>query len=434
MWQGSAGEPLSKQGCLNNSLVFFLLFLSAIFDIVSSSISHRQLFLQHLAQTSTTPIGLEIKKAKGIYLYDTSGKKYIDLISGISVSSLGHGHPKVIAAIKNQLNKYMHVMVYGEYIQSPQTQLASLLAKILPKNLSATYFVNSGSEAIEGALKLAKRYTGRTKIIACKNGYHGSTHGSLSLMSNNYFKNAFQPLLPNVDFIEFNNINDIHKITIQTACVVIELVQGEAGVLPAEKNFLKALRKKCTDTGTLLIIDEIQTGCGRTGSMFAFEQYGIIPDVLVLAKAFGGGLPLGAFISSKKIMSALSNNPELGHITTFGGNPVCCAASYATLNALLKEKIIDQVHKKEKIFISQLRHPLIKSIRSKGLLIAVEFENRSINQKIIARCIKNGVITDWFLFNASSMRISPPLVINGKEIKHACKIILNCINEVAEEL
>ena len=397
------------------------------------SISSRQLFLQHVAQTSYYPIGLEIEKAEGIYLHDISGKKYIDLISGISVSSLGHCHPAVTAAIKHQVDKYMHVMVYGEYIQAPQTQLAELLAKILPANLNTTYFVNSGSEAIEGALKLAKRYTGRTEIIACKNAYHGSTHGSLSLMSNEYFKNAFTPLLTDINFIEFNALNDIDKITNRTACIVIEPVQGEAGVIPAEKRFLERVREKCNNTGTLLILDEIQTGCGRTGSMFAFEQYNIIPDILVLAKAFGGGLPLGAFISSKEIMSSLSNNPELGHITTFGGNAVCCAASYATLNTLLKEKIIEQVYEKEKIFIRHLKHPLIRSLRSKGLLIAIEFEDQLINQKVIKKCIEKGVITDWFLFNIHSMRIAPPLVISEDEIKYACKIIIESIEEVGKE-
>ena len=391
------------------------------------SISQRQLFLQHLAQTSTTPAALEIKKAKGIYLYDTSGKKYMDLISGISVSSLGHGHPKIISAIKKQLDTHAHVMVYGEFIQAPQVKLAELLASVLPKSLSSTYFVNSGAEAIEGAMKLAKRFTGRTEIISCKNAYHGSTQGALSIMGDEYFKNAFRPLLPDTKLIEFNNLNDIKKITTRTSSVITEPVQGEAGVIPATKEFLKALRKKCSETGTLLILDEIQTGYGRTGKLFAFEHYGIVPDVLVLAKAFGSGLPLGAFISSKKIMDSLSHDPVLGHITTFGGNPVCCAASLATLNILLKEKLVKQVAEKEKLFLKILKHAQIKKARSKGLLIAIEFETEEINKKIISRCLEKGLISDWFLFNQNAMRIAPPLTITAKEIRQACKIILDCL-------
>ncbi len=389
-------------------------------------LTNRQLFYNHLAQTSETPLALEIEKAEGIYLIDISGKRYIDLISGISVSNVGHRHPKVLAAIQNQLDKYLHLMVYGEYIQSPQVQLAKLLADNLPANLSSVYFVNSGSEAIEGAMKLVKRFTGRTEIISFKNGYHGSTHGSLSIMGNEEFKNAFRPLLPDVRQIEYNNTNDLKLITDRTAGVIVETIQGEAGAIIPQYTFLKQLRSRCTEVGAMLVADEVQCGFGRTGKLFAFEHYDFVPDILCLAKGMGGGMPIGAFISSKEIMHSLTNNPILGHITTFGGHPVSCAASAATLNVLLEEKLIEKVERKEKLFRSLLIHPKIKSIKGKGLLLAIEFESYEENKKIIDKCIENGLITDWFLFKPQSMRIAPPLTITEEEIKTACQIILEC--------
>ena len=390
-------------------------------------LTQRQLFFQHLAQTSEAPLALEIEKAEGIYLFDKNGKSYIDLISGISVSNTGHRHPEVVAAIKSQLDNYMHLMVYGEYIQTPQVRLATMLSDILPESLNSTYFVNSGSEATEGALKLAKRYTGRGEIIAFKNAYHGSTHGSLSVMGNEYFKQAFRPLLPDIRFIEYNNQNDLNIISSKTACVIAESVQGEAGVIIPDIAYMKALRKKCSDNGALLILDEVQTGLGRTGKMFGFENYEIVPDIITLAKGFGGGMPLGAFVSSKKIMDSLSNNPVLGHITTFGGHPVSCAAAIANIEVIKKEKLIEQVAKKENLFHKHLAHSSVKSIRSKGLLIAVEFADEKTNMEVIKKCIEKGVITDWFLFSSNCMRIAPPLIISNDEIKKACEIILSCI-------
>jgi len=393
-------------------------------------LSQRQLFLNHIAQTSETPLALEIEKAEGVYLFDTSGKRYLDLISGISVSNVGHRHPKVVEAIKEQVDKYMHTMVFGEYIQNPQVKLAKHLADNLPSNLSSVYFVNSGSEAIEGAMKLAKRFTGRTEIISFKNAYHGSTHGSLSIMGNEEFKNAFRPLLPDTKQIEFNNPSDFSQITERTACVVVETIQGEAGAIVPQNDFLKKLSIHCKLVGAMLVVDEIQCGFGRTGKLFAFEHYNFVPDILCLAKGMGGGMPIGAFISSKEIMNTLTNNPVLGHITTFGGHPVCCAAADATLSVLLEEKIMDEVEAKEQLFRSLLKHPKIKSIKGKGLLLSLEFESYEQNKSIIDKCIEKGVITDWFLFNSDSMRIAPPLIITEEEIQLACKAIVDSINEV----
>ncbi|MBK8366886.1 MAG: aspartate aminotransferase family protein [Bacteroidetes bacterium] len=390
-------------------------------------LSQRQLFLNHVAQTSVTPLALEIEKAEGVYLFDTSGKKYIDLIAGISVSNVGHRHPNVVAAIKNQLDKYMHLMVYGEYVQSPQVNLAKALSDILPENLSASYFVNSGSEAIEGAMKLAKRYTGSSEIISFKNAYHGSTHGSLSIMGSEEFKNAYRPLLPDTRQIEYNNVDHLKQITSKTACVVVETIQGEAGAIVPQKDFLVALRNRCSEVGALMISDEIQCGFGRTGKLFAFEHFNFVPDILCLAKGMGGGMPIGAFVSSQEIMSTLTNNPILGHITTFGGHPVSCAASLATLNTILEEKLLESVSEKEALFRTMLVHPKIKSIHGQGLLLAIEFDSYEENKRIIDTCIENGVITDWFLFNAHSMRIAPPLTISLDEIKTACAVILAAI-------
>lgn len=392
--------------------------------------SNRQLFLQHLAQTSDFPMALEIERAEGVFLYDTSGKKYFDLISGIAVSNLGHKHPKVTEAVKKQTDEFMHLMVYGEYIQAPQVKLAKKLAEVLPPSLSCTYFVNSGSEAIEGALKLAKRYTGRNKIISFTNAYHGSSHGALSICGNEEFKRSFYPLLPNTYHIPYNSFSDLNEIDSSTACVVIEPVQAEAGVILPEENFLTEVRKKCTDNNALLIFDEIQTGYGRTGTLFGFEKHSVIPDILVLAKGFGGGLPLGAFISSKEIMHCLTNNPTLGHITTFGGNALSCASGLATLEELLNNQwLISQIPSKENLFLKLLKGKKIKKIRSAGLMLAIEFENFETNKAIIDACIENGVITDWFLFNSKSMRIAPPLIITHEQIEECCIKINQAVNQ-----
>jgi len=388
----------------------------------------RQLFLANNAQTTDFPLLLEFERAEGIYMYDASGKPYIDLISGIGVSSLGHSNPYVINAIKEQLDKYMHLMVYGEYVQTPQVRFAGKLVSILPSQLNSVYFVNSGAEAVEGALKLAKRYTGRGKIISCHNSYHGSTNGALSVMGNEEYKQAYRPLLPGINFIKFNHIDDLELVTQETACVIIETVQGEAGIRVPDKAYMQALRGRCTETGALLILDEIQAAFGRTGKLFAFEHFDIVPDILLLAKALGGGMPIGAFISSNKIMGALKENPILGHITTFGGHPVCCAAGLAALEVLLNENLVEQVDAKEKLFRELLVHPAIKEVRGKGLMLAVELEDFDLNKKIIDRCIENGVVVDWFLHCSNSMRIAPPLTITHDEIRKACEVIMESIN------
>ncbi|WPU95882.1 aspartate aminotransferase family protein [Mucilaginibacter sabulilitoris] len=388
----------------------------------------RQLFLAHNAQTTNFPLLLEFERAEGIYMYDTAGKAHTDLISGIGVSSLGHSNPKVIEAIKEQVDKYMHLMVYGEYVQTPQVRFAEKLVSLLPENLQSVYFTNSGAEAVEGALKLAKRFTRRQQVVACNNSYHGSTQGALSVMGNEEFKQAYRPLLPGVSFIRFNELADLQLITEQTACVIIETIQGEAGIRVPDANYMQALRKRCDETGTLLILDEIQAAFGRTGKLFAFEHFGIVPDILLLAKALGGGMPVGAFISSNVIMDALKENPILGHITTFGGHPVCCAAGLAALQVLLDENLIPGVAQKEALFRKLLVHPAIKEIRGKGLMLAIELENFDLNKKIIDRCIEHGVITDWFLHCSNSMRIAPPLIINNSEIEHACDVITEAIN------
>jgi acetylornithine/N-succinyldiaminopimelate aminotransferase len=388
----------------------------------------RQLFLANNAQTTDLPLLLEFERAEGVYLYDAAGKPYIDLISGIGVSNLGHSHPKVIEAIKQQVDKYMHLMVYGEYVQTPQVRFAEKLISIFPPNLQSVYFTNSGTEACEGALKLAKRYTGRSNIIASHNSYHGSTHGALSVMGNEEYKQAYRPLLPAINFIRFNNVDDLDLIDTQTACVIIETIQGEAGIRVPDFAYMQALRTKCDETGALLILDEIQAAFGRTGKLFAFEHYGIVPDILLLAKALGGGMPVGAFAASHEIMDALKDNPILGHITTFGGHPVCCAAGLAALEVLLEENLCDQVEAKGELFRSLLIYPAIKQIRGKGLMLAIELESFELNKKIIDRCISNGVIVDWFLHCSNSMRIAPPLVITEDEIRKACEVILEAVN------
>jgi len=395
-------------------------------------ISNRQLFLRHLAQTSDAPLALEIERAEGLYLYDTEGTKYIDLISGISVSNLGHRHPNVMRAIAEQSEKYLHTLVYGEFVLSPQVKLAKKLAALLPDNLDCAYFVNSGTEATEGAIKLVKRYTGRKNLVSFKNAYHGSTNGALSLMSDDYFTAAYRPLLPGVRHLEFNNFDELSKIDETCAAVIVEPIRAEGGVeLPLE-NYLEALRNRCTETGTLLVFDEIQVGCGRTGKMFAFEHYNVVPDILLLAKGFGGGMPIGTFISSREIMSSLTHDPVLGHITTFGGHPLSAAAALATMSTLEEnyDELINTVPAKEKLFRTLLQdNPKIKEIRSAGLFMALQLDNFDQLSKVIRSCIDKGLITDWFLFNASAMRIAPPLIIKEEEILRACEIINEAIDQ-----
>jgi acetylornithine/succinyldiaminopimelate/putrescine aminotransferase len=392
-------------------------------------LSHRQLFLQNQAQTSDFPLMLEVERAEGIYMYGSRGERYLDLISGIGVSNVGHRHPRVLAAIHDQLDKYLHLMVYGEFVQAPQVQLATQLRETLPDTLNNTYLVGSGAEAVEGALKLAKRYTGRPELVSCYNAYHGSTQGALSLTGSENFKRAFRPLLPGVSHIHYNDLAGLARITKNTAAVLIETVQGEAGVRVADASYLQALRARCSQTGTLLILDEIQTGFGRTGTFWAFEQFGIVPDILVCAKGMGGGMPIGAFIASSQIMGAFKNDPILGHLTTFGGHPVSCAAALATLQVIREEKLLDQVAAKAALFRQLLVHPHIKAIRNLGLLMAVEFDSFAVLKPIIDRAISKGVLTDWFLFCDKAMRLAPPLTITADEIREACTILLEAIAE-----
>lgn len=389
----------------------------------------RQLFQQHVAQTSAEPIGLNIVYASGNHLQDADGKKYLDLIGGISVCNVGHRHPDVVDAIKAQADKYLHVMVYGELVQSPQVAYAELLARHLPPGLNCTYFTNSGTEATEGAIKLARRVTGRPEIICCNNSYHGATLGALSLMGDEYWRNAFRPLMPGVWHYDYNSTELIDAVNSQTACVVIETVQAEAGVIEPATKWLTDLRNKCTETGTLLIFDEIQCGFGRTGRLWGFEHYGIVPDILLLGKALGGGMPLGAFISSHEHMQQLTNNPVLGHITTFGGHPVSCAAGMAAMQVLLNEQLAEDVAEKEALFHSLLRHPAIKAVRSKGLLMAVELENPEKVMATLKNCLEKGIFSDWFLFAPHCIRIAPPLTITKAEAGRACELILRSIDE-----
>ncbi len=391
--------------------------------------NQRELFFRHIAQTSPSPISLEINYAEGMYLFDVSGKAYMDLIAGISVSGLGHRHPKIVQAIQAQTDKYLHTLVYGEFVLSPQVSLAHLLSQQLPAGLDSVYFVNSGSEATEGAMKLAKRFTGRTDIVACKRAYHGSTQGAASLMSPTEFTRAFHPLLPGIRHIDFNCFACLENIDKHTAAVIVEPVQAEWGVRKPVEGYLQALRKRCTDTGTLLIFDEIQTGYGRTGNLFALDTYGVIPDILLLAKGMGGGMPIGAFIASQEIMQTLTHDPVLGHITTFGGHPVNCAAGLATLQTLLRDPYIQQVPEKEALFHQLLQHPHILDLRSAGLLMAVELESFDRVLAVLRICLGEGLISDWFLFNDRSLRIAPPLIIEKAEIEAACKIILYALDE-----
>jgi len=398
-------------------------------------LTNRQIFLHNLGQTSSSPMMLEVVRAKGIYMYGPDGKEYIDLISGVSVSNTGHGHPKVIAAVKDQVDNYMHLMVYGEIIQNPQVKYADRLAGLLPENLCSCYFVNSGSEAVEGALKVAKRFTGRSKIISFKNAYHGSTHGALSIQGSEKYRNSFRPLLPDTLQIEFNNDESLNAIDSKTACVIVEPIQGEAGIICPKDGFLEKIKNRCKENGALLIFDEIQTGFGRTGFMFAFNRFGVVPDILLLAKALGGGMPLGAFISSPVIMSSLISNPSLGHITTFGGHPVCCAAGLASLEVIAEENLAEKCNEKSSVFKKELIHPLISEVRGEGLLLAVQLVDPKYIHFVIAHAPDFGLILDYFLFCNNAFRIAPPLTISEAEIIKAClkvKELLDVALENAE--
>ncbi|MFT6216741.1 MAG: acetylornithine/succinyldiaminopimelate/putrescine aminotransferase [Roseivirga sp.] len=383
----------------------------------------KSVFLNHLAQTSPFPLQIEVAKAEGTHIIDISGKSYLDFISGIAVTNIGHRHPHVVNAIKKQLDKYMHVMAYGEFIQTPQNRLAEKLTSLLPPQLNSCYFVNSGAEAIEGALKLAKRVTGRTGIVSCKKSYHGSTHGALSVSGNEVKKYAFRPLLPDVHFMQFNKVEDLDMITKQTACVIIEPIQGDAGVRIPDLSYMKALRERCNEMGALLIFDEIQTGFGRTGTLFCFEQMGVTPDILTVAKAMGGGMPMGGFISSKENMNLFTHNPMLGHITTFGGHPINCAAALANLEVIEQENLLDSAEEKGALIESLLSHPKIVEVRRRGLMFAVEFESAELVAQIVNKCLESGLITFWFLSCPESFRLAPPLTITKQEIKEGCEII-----------
>jgi len=394
----------------------------------------RQQFLEHVGQTSPEPLLLEVARAEGVFFYTPEGKRYYDLVSGVSVNNVGHANPAVVAAVQQQAADYMHIMVYGEMVERPQVQYARQIAELLPHPLDSVYFVNSGSEAVEGALKLAKRHTGRHKMMSMHCAYHGSNHGSLSMMASpegDTWKAPFQPLLPNVEYLWFNNFGDLEKIDEETACVLVEPVQGEGGVrLPAD-GYLQALRKRCDKTGALLIFDEIQTGMGRTGSLFAMQKYGVTPDIVCLAKAFGGGMPLGAFIASKTVMDSLQCNPVLGHITTFGGHPVCCAAGLAALNYILDNKLVEKVEEKGMRYENALQDaPHVLEIRRSGLLMAVELGTSEKLFKIMALFKEHGIMSDWFLFCDTAFRISPPLTISDDEIDDSCRIIRQCLMEL----
>ncbi len=391
-----------------------------------------RLFIRHVAQTSPAPLGLEIVKAEGLYLYGPEGQQYLDLIGGISVCNTGHRHPKVVAAIKDQADRYLHLLVYGELIQTPQVGYAAQLAANLPETLDSVYFTNSGAEAVEGAMKLSKRVTGRPEIVAFNHSYHGSTQGALSIMGDEYWRNAFRPLLPGIKHVDYNTDAALEMITAQTACVIAETVQAERGIFTPDKEWLQKLRRRCDETGALLVLDEIQAGFGRTGTMWAFEQYEVIPDILLLGKALGGGMPMGAFIASQKKMETLTGDPVLGHITTFGGHPINCAAGLASFKVLLEEDWISQVKAKEQLFLRLLKHPAIKAVRSSGLLLAVEFDSFERNKKIIDTCIANGVLTDWYLFAPQCLRIAPPLTITEQQIEQACATILTAIGSTTK--
>lgn len=390
--------------------------------------SIRELYLQHVAQTSEIPLLLEVDRAEGMYIYTKDGKRYLDLNSGISVSSLGHRHPNVINAVKEQLDKHLHTMVYGEHIHAPQVKFAQLLSEELDNGLDSVYYLNSGTEAVEGAMKLARKYTGRYKIIACSNAYHGSTMGSESLRSDDSFTRSFLPGVPGVRHIDFNDESQLEKIDHDTACIILEPVQAEGGVIPPENDYMKKVKKRCEEVGALMVLDEIQTGFGRTGYLFAHKKYGVVPDVLLIAKSMGGGMPVSAFVAPKKIMMALARKPMLGHITTFGGHPVCVAAAHATLKTIVDEKIYEDVLRKEKLIHEKLNHPIIKEIRSSGLMMAVELKRRKYLKHVVNYTIENGAVIDYFLFNSKSFRLAPPLIINDQQIEEGCNILLKAMD------
>ena len=389
----------------------------------------KQEFFKYQAQTTSYAAGFEVEKAEGSYIYGKDGKAYLDFVAGVSANTLGHSHPKVVNAIKEQADKYLHVMVYGEYAQEKPVELCKLLAEATPEPLEVTYLVNSGAEAIDGALKLAKRYTGREEIISMKNSYHGNTHGALSVSGNEVHKREFRPLLPMISFIEFNNEEEFSKITEKTACVIAETIQGAAGFLTPSQDYFKNLKKRCEEVGALLILDEIQPGFGRTGKLFSFEHYDMVPDILVMGKGMGGGVPVGAFMSSAEIMKSLQHSPKLGHITTFGGNPLIAAASYATLKEVLESGLMNEVAEKEKLFRELLVHPKIKKVNGRGLMLAVELESPDYTLVVAKKCMEKGLVVFWQLYRNEFMRISPPLTISKEEIKKGCEIIIESLNE-----
>lgn len=391
-------------------------------------ISNRELFLNNTAQTSSSPRLIEIERAEGSYLYGPHGEKYLDLVSGFNVSNIGHRHPKVLEAIKAQLDKYLHVTVYGEFVQAPQVQFATKLLEQLPSSFGSVYLTNSGAEAVEGSMKVAKKFTGRRQIIAAKKAYHGSTQGALSLIGNTEYHKAYAPLLPEIDFVSYNDIADLEKISTQTAAVIVEAIQGEAGVRVPTAAYLQALRNKCTEVGALLIFDEIQTGFGRTGKMFAFEHFDVVPDILMLAKGIGGGMPLGAFVAPKEIMDVIKDNPMLGHITTFGGHPVSCAAALASLDVIHNENLIDAVTRKADLFRKQLTHPKIREIRGLGLMMCLQLDSFDQVYNVSKDCAENGLMIDWYLHCETALRVAPPLTISEQEIREACTIIKNAID------
>jgi acetylornithine/succinyldiaminopimelate/putrescine aminotransferase len=392
--------------------------------------SMRNLFMQYLGLPSEAPMGFEASRADGVFIYNKDGEKFYDLVSGVSVSNLGHQHPEIVQAVKDQIDKHMHLMVYGEFVQPVQVELAELLIENLAGNLNSVYFVNSGSEAIEGAMKLAKRYTGRSEIIAFKNAYHGSTHGALSLLGDETFKRNYRPLLPDIRQLRFNVKEDLQQITGKTAAVVLEPIQSEAGICIPDDDYLRNLRQRCDETGTLLVFDEIQTGFGRTGKLFAHEHWNVIPDILCIAKAFGGGMPLGAFVANKQVMDSFKTNPMLGHITTFGGHPVSCAAALANLKILLRDDLISQVEAKAALYFSHLKHPKIKKVWGKGLFIGIELETPEEAAKVMAIGVRIGFITDLFLFKPNAFRIGAPLIITENQIMETIKLIHQALDEL----
>ncbi|MBA5793972.1 aspartate aminotransferase family protein [Flavobacterium sp. xlx-214] len=391
-------------------------------------------FFKYQAQTSLYPLEVEISHAQGSYIYSTDGKKHLDFVAGVSACTLGHKHPRVVNAIKDQLDKYLHVMVYGEYIQKPAVDFCKLLAQNLPASLNKTYLVNSGTEAVEGALKLAKRVTGRSQIISCTNAYHGNTQGSMSILGNEERKRAFRPLLPDVLFVDFNNEEQLQQITHKTAAIILETIQGSAGFVAPENNYLTKVRNRCNETGTMLILDEIQPGFGRTGKLFGFQNYDAVPDILVMGKGMGGGMPVGAFTANEKHMDLLAHDPKCGHITTFGGNPVIAAASLATLQELLETNLMEQTLVKEQLFRSLLKHPLITDIHGIGLMLAPMTPSEEITNKVILKCKDKGLVLFWLMFEGKAIRITPPLTISEEEIKEGCAILLEALDEVQAEL